>query len=216
MVKYSCEKCGKDFKQKSHYDQHMKKKNPCVHENKLKEMITNVVNESIVQPTNEVITIDISANKQMVNVNNEKDDGCYKREKTEKYLMNYLNHIKKPDGTGFKRVLISPLRYAGGKSKAIGLILEYLPKLKHKRIVSPFFGGGSFELAVSQNLGIEVIGYDIFEMLTNFWSILINNKEKFISELEKFEITSDEFTRNRHILLSYWDKVKPKHLNIKQ
>ena len=215
MVKYSCEKCGKDFKQKSHYDQHMKKKNPCVHENKLKEMITNVVNESIVQPTNEVITIDISANKQMVNVNNEKDDGCYKREKTEKYLMNYLNHIKKPDGTGFKRVLISPLRYAGGKSKAIGLILEYLPKLKHKRIVSPFFGGGSFELAVSQNLGIEVIGYDIFEMLTNFWSILINNKEKFISELEKFEITSDEFTRNRHILLSYWDKVKPETLEYK-
>jgi len=210
MVKYSCEKCGKEFKQKSHYDQHMRKKNPCVHENKLKEMITNVVKESIEQPTNEVITIDISANKQVVK--NEDEDGCYKREKSEKYLSNYLDHIKKDDNTGFKRVLISPLRYAGGKSKAVGLILEYLPKLKNKRIVSPFFGGGSFELAVSQNLGIEVIGYDIFEMLTNFWTILINNKNNFIKELEKFEITSEEFTRNRHILLSYWDKVKPKSL----
>ena len=210
MVKYSCEKCGKEFKQKSHYDQHMRKKNPCVHENKLKEMITNVVKESIEQPTNEVITIDISANKQVVK--NEYEDGCYKREKSEKYLSNYLDHIKKDDNTGFKRVLISPLRYAGGKSKAVGLILEYLPKLKNKRIVSPFFGGGSFELAVSQNLGIEVIGYDIFEMLTNFWTTLINNKNNFIKELEKFEITSEEFTRNRHILLSYWDKVKPKTL----
>lgn len=210
MVKYSCEKCGKEFKQKSHYDQHMRKKNPCVHENKLKEMITNVVKESIEQPMNEVITIDISANKQVVK--NEDEDGCYKCEKSEKYLSNYLNHIKKDDNTGFKRVLISPLRYAGGKSKAVGLILEYLPKLKNKRIVSPFFGGGSFELAVSQNLGIEVIGYDIFEMLTNFWSTLINNKNDFINELEKFEITSEEFTRNRHILLSYWDKVKPKSL----
>lgn len=212
MVKYSCEKCGKDFKQKSHYDQHMKKKNPCVHESKLKEMITNVVNESIIQPKNEIITIDISANKQIMDINNEKDDSHCKREKSEKYLMKYLDHIRKSDGTGFKRVLISPLRYAGGKSKAIGLILEYLPKLKNKRIVSPFFGGGSFELAVSQNLGIEVIGYDIFEMLTNFWNVLIHNKDEFISGLEKFEITTDEFTRNRHILLSYWDKVKPKTL----
>ena len=73
MVKYSCEKCGKGFKQKSHYDQHMRKKNPCVHENKLKEIITNVVKESIEQPMNEVITIDISANKQVVK--NEDEDG---------------------------------------------------------------------------------------------------------------------------------------------
>ena len=36
------------------------------------------------------------------------------------------------------------------------------------------FGGGSFELCVSQNLGIKVIGYDIFNMLVNFWNVLIH------------------------------------------
>lgn len=137
------------------------------------------------------------------------NDTCY--EHNEEYLKKYLDTIRKCDGT-FKRVVISPLRYAGGKSKAVGLILNSLPKLREKKIVSPFFGGGSFELCVSQKLGIEVIGYDIFGMLTNFWNVLINNKEEFIEELKRFNITNEEFTYNRHVLLNYWDKIKPNNL----
>jgi len=30
MIKYNCEKCGKDFSQKGHYTKHINKKNPCV------------------------------------------------------------------------------------------------------------------------------------------------------------------------------------------
>ena len=88
-------------------------------------------------------------------------------EANEEYLKKYLLSIKNKEGK-YKRIIISPLRYAGGKSKAIGLILENLPKLREKKIVSPFFGGGSFEICVSQLLNIEVVGYDIFGMLTNF------------------------------------------------
>ena len=29
MVKYSCERCGKGFSQKSHYDSHNRRKTPC-------------------------------------------------------------------------------------------------------------------------------------------------------------------------------------------
>jgi DNA adenine methylase len=133
-------------------------------------------------------------------------------EKNELYLTNYLKKIQNKDGN-YKRQCISPLRYAGGKSKAIGLILNNLPKLNKKKIISPFFGGGSFELCCSQELDIEIVGYDIFNMLVNFWNILINNKDLFIKELEKFDITSDEFTYNRHVLLNYWEKIKPSDLN---
>ena len=136
-------------------------------------------------------------------------------EKEEEYLRSYLHDIQSKSSDGFKRVLVSPLRYAGGKSKAIGLILDNLPKLRKKKIVSPFFGGGSFELCLSQNLGIEVIGYDVFGMLTNFWDVLIHQKTAFINALKQFEINADEFTKNRHILLSYWDKIKPATLNYK-
>tara|TARA_R110000782_G_scaffold260474_1_gene351741 strand:- start:51 stop:1073 length:1023 start_codon:yes stop_codon:yes gene_type:complete len=132
-------------------------------------------------------------------------------EKNETYMKNYLNTLRKSDGA-YKRVIISPLRYAGGKSKAIGLILNNLPKLSNKKIVSPFFGGGSFELCVSQILDIQVIGYDIFGMVANFWNVLINHKNEFIEELKNFKITQEEFTYIRHVLLNYWDKIKPKEL----
>lgn len=135
----------------------------------------------------------------------------FKLESDEKYMKKYLDKLRNKDGK-YKRVLISPLRYAGGKSKAIGYILENLPKLKNKKIVSLFMGGGSTELTLSQHLDIEVIAYDIFGMLTNFWDVLINNKDEFVSELKKFEINKEEFTKNRHILLNYWDKIKPSDL----
>jgi len=47
MVNYSCEKCGKEFSQKGHYTQHLNKKNPCVAESKVKEMIDKVVDEKL-------------------------------------------------------------------------------------------------------------------------------------------------------------------------
>jgi DNA adenine methylase len=132
-------------------------------------------------------------------------------ERDELYLKNYLKTISNKNGT-YKRQCLSPLRYAGGKSKAIGLILSHLPKLKNKKVISPFFGGGSFELCLSQELDIEVIGYDIFGLLVNFWNILIHKKDEFIAHLKKFEITETEFTYNRHVLLNYWDKIKPTDL----
>ena len=47
MVKYSCEKCGKEFTQKGHYTKHANKKNPCVFESKIEELIENVVAKKI-------------------------------------------------------------------------------------------------------------------------------------------------------------------------
>ena len=158
-----------------------------------------VVEENLVIAENQVIT------------------EAFTRECEKPYMGNYLKSLKTKPGSNneFKRVIISPLRYAGGKSKAIGLILKYFPCLREKKVVSPFFGGGSFELCLSQILGIQVIGYDIFDMLTNFWTQLIESPKQFVEELRKFEVTSEEFTRNRHILLHYWNKIKPADLNYK-
>ena len=49
MGKITCEKCGKEFNQKSHYTTHMNKKNPCVVESKIKEMIDIAVKEKLVE-----------------------------------------------------------------------------------------------------------------------------------------------------------------------
>jgi len=47
MAKHTCENCGKEFSQKSHYTNHKNRKNPCVTESKLKEIIQEVIEEKI-------------------------------------------------------------------------------------------------------------------------------------------------------------------------
>jgi len=192
MINNTCEKCEKVFKNTSSLNTHMKRKTSCIKEKKPVIIIEDDEDiENIIVSTSNVIH--------------------YTYEKDEPYLENYLKSISNTNGT-YKRQCLSPLRYAGGKSKAIGLILANLPKLKEKKIVSPFFGGGSVELCLSQHLGIEVVGYDIFGLLVNFWNTLIHNKAEFVEQLKQFHVTETEFTYNRHVLLNYWDKIKPADL----
>jgi DNA adenine methylase len=101
----------------------------------------------------------------------------------------------------------SPLRYAGGKSLAVGLIVELLPD-NIKKIVSPFFGGGSLEIACSKELGLSVIGYDIFDILTNYWDVQINNPEELYQRLKKFNPTREEFKNVKDIMKSHWKGEK--------
>ena len=85
---------------------------------------------------------------------------CSKCEKIFTQKGQYNSHLKRKtpckkeneEVITSKRISLSPLRYAGGKTKAIGLILESFPKLKNKKVISPFFGGGSFETESSKNI----------------------------------------------------------------
>ncbi|GAB6443360.1 hypothetical protein bcgnr5390_15690 [Bacillus luti] len=43
---------------------------------------------------------------------------------------------------------ISPYRYPGGKTKLVNYLYTHLEKTKSKKLISPFVGGGSFELAL--------------------------------------------------------------------
>jgi hypothetical protein len=48
MPKYSCERCCKEFLQKSHYDSHKRRKKPCEkYENKVEKIIERIVDEKI-------------------------------------------------------------------------------------------------------------------------------------------------------------------------
>ena len=48
MVQYSCERCGKGFSQKSHYDSHSRRKTPCENNaDKIKELVDKAVEEKL-------------------------------------------------------------------------------------------------------------------------------------------------------------------------
>jgi len=49
MVKYTCEKCGRDFQQKGHFTRHTTKVNACIQESKLTEIIDEKVKNALSQ-----------------------------------------------------------------------------------------------------------------------------------------------------------------------
>jgi DNA adenine methylase len=81
-------------------------------------------------------------------------------------------------------IVKSPLRYPGGKSRAVKIISKYIPK-GTTRICSPFFGGGSLEIHCAQN-GIKVYGYDSFGPLVDFWQVLLKNPSKLAHIVKKY------------------------------
>ena len=99
----------------------------------------------------------------------------------------------------YKRYLGTPLRYAGGKTLAVGHIINILPD-NIKRVASPFLGGASVEIAIAKELDIEVIGYDIFDILINYWYYQINEPKKLTNKLKKFKPTKAEYSRVKEIM----------------
>jgi DNA adenine methylase len=108
----------------------------------------------------------------------------------------------------YKRASASPLRYAGGKSLAVGFIAELLPTKSIKHLVSPFFGGGSFEISTSKALNIEVRGSDIFDLLVNYWQQHLLNPEGMADALAGFEPTPAYYREVRDRLKDHWKGVK--------
>ena len=98
----------------------------------------------------------------------------------------------------------TPIRYAGGKSRAIKIISPYLDN--EKKIISPFMGGGSLEVNWASK-GIEVIGYDLFDALVNFWDMLLNNKDELVKVLKTITPTLEEYNKIKEILMK-WENTQ--------
>ena len=67
----------------------------------------------------------------------------------------------------------SPIRYFGAKTKARRILASYLPR-GVTEVVSPFLGGGAFELDLTGR-GIRVHASDLFPPLVNLWKILLTH-----------------------------------------
>ena len=133
------------------------------------------------------------------------NDFEFKKVKFNDLKLNFLESMRSPKG--FKRYLGSPLRYAGGKSLATAKIIDYFPN-KIKNLVSPFFGGGSVEIACANELGIPVIGYELFDILVNYWKVQLRESESLYKELKKFKPNDKVYRKLKEELKSHWKKEK--------
>ncbi len=101
----------------------------------------------------------------------------------------------------------SPLRYPGGKTRACKILetimKEHFNMNDFDNLISPFFGGGSFEFHIQNNYKLNIIANDKFTPLYNFWYICKNNKDKLCEELSKkiYIIDKDVFTSLRQLIM---------------
>ena len=101
-----------------------------------------------------------------------------------------------------------PLRYAGGKSLAVGYIIEHLPS-GVESLVSPFFGGGSAEIACARELEIPVRGYDVFGILTNYWQVQLRAPIDLADRISQWEPDKETYATVKKRLKAHWLDTDP-------
>ncbi len=101
-----------------------------------------------------------------------------------------------------------PLRYAGGKSLGVGHIIEHVPDGIVK-LVSPFFGGGSIEIACARELGLRVEGYDIFDILTNYWCQQVRSPGKLADQISRWKPNKEQYAVVKKRLKQHWTGENP-------
>ena len=78
----------------------------------------------------------------------------------------------------------SPLRYPGGKTRACKvldkILIDEFNMENIKLVISPFFGGGSFEFYVQNKYNVDIICNDKFTPLFNFWNTCKMIKKNYV------------------------------------
>jgi len=136
MVNYGCEKCGKEFSQRGHYTKHLNKKNPCVVESKVKEMLDKVVEEKLKELNNKKLIVENTVieehklkDKQIKNAKNVREEGLDKFYTIPSY-----------------------------SKKCIDKVFELYDKSSFGLIVDPGAGNGSFfnQLECDNKIGLDI------------------------------------------------------------
>jgi DNA adenine methylase len=107
---------------------------------------------------------------------------------------------------------VSPLRYPGGKTRACkiidGVISQHFDMNSFDTVVSPFFGGGSFEFYLQNKYAVKLIVNDKFIPLYNFWKQVKLNKTILCEELRKVtSVSKEQFTSYRDTIMDLNDDV---------
>jgi site-specific DNA-adenine methylase len=91
------------------------------------------------------------------------------------------------------KALKTPLRYPGGKSKALTKLFQFIPDLTpYSTYVEPFLGGGSVALEVTKRYpNITVRVSDKYEPLVNFWIALQKFPEELTDTILKYKHDHD-------------------------
>ena len=112
----------------------------------------------------------------------------------------------------FHTTNVSPLRYPGGKTRACKIIdttiSQHFDMSRFDTVVSPFFGGGSFEFYLQNKYSVALIVNDKFTPLYHFWKQVKSNKTILCEELRKIKsVSKEQFAAYRGTIMDLNDEV---------
>jgi DNA adenine methylase len=98
----------------------------------------------------------------------------------------------------------SPLRYPGGKTRAVKILKKYVQEYfpGRKVLLSPFFGGGSFEIAMKED-GFRIFANDLFGPLFTFWTVLKDRAASLAQRVSsQMPVTKEKFADFRKNIMN--------------
>ena len=93
-----------------------------------------------------------------------------------------------------RKALKTPLRYPGGKSRAVTKMDQYFPDLRdYVEFREPFLGGGSVAIHISKKYPhLKIVVNDLYEPLVNFWINLQMFGTEMKDQLLDYKLTHND------------------------
>ena len=112
--------------------------------------------------------------------------------------------------------LKTPLRYPGGKSRAVTKMDPYFPDLRnYVEFREPFLGGGSVALYVTKKYpNLKITVNDLYEPLMNFWVQLQQFGEELTDKIRQYKSTHPEPDSARELFNNSKESVNDGNLDI--
>ena len=99
----------------------------------------------------------------------------------------------------------SPLRYPGGKTVLYSMVSDLIRKndLERGHYAEPYAGGAGLALSLLFNNVMRHIHInDVDPAIWAFWDSILNHTKKFVRQIERTEVTIEEWHKQRDILKS--------------
>ena len=116
---------------------------------------------------------------------------------------------------GSEKLLKTPLRYPGGKSRAVKKMEAFLPNMdlgsRYRQYREPFLGGGSFALHITKKYPhLEIWVNDAYEPLANFWQQLRADGVEMRKRLVKLKNANKTEEKAKELFLKAKEEVNDK------
>lgn len=99
----------------------------------------------------------------------------------------------------------SPLRYPGGKRQLEPFMELLIKKTGHwgGTYIEPFAGGAGIALELlEKEIVKDIVINDLNKGIYSFWRAILSETNRFVANIQKVELTMDEWNRQRSIMLN--------------